>query len=113
MAGAKVSNSVIGLRSRIGRGVQIDSSILMGADYYQSLEEMRKDMMADVPRVGIGEQAIIRQAIIDKNARIGSGVRLLNEARLQNVDAEDQSYYIRDGIIIVPKNSVIPSGTII
>jgi len=113
MIGARVSSSVIGLRSRIAKGVQIDASIVMGADYYQSLEEMRNETQADLPPVGIGEQAIIRRAIIDKNARIGSGVRLLNEAGVLNVDAEDKSYYIREGIIIVPKNAVIRSGTVI
>lgn len=113
MTGAKVNNSVIGLRSRIGTGVQIDASIIMGADYYQSIEEMRKDINAGVPRVGIGEQAIIKSAIIDKNARIGSGTRLVNESGVQNFDAEDASYYIREGLIIVPKNAVIKSGTIV
>jgi len=113
MVGAKVNNSVIGLRSRIATGVRIDSSIIMGADYYQSFEELRNDMVAGVPSVGIGEQATIRSAIIDKNARIGSGVRLVNEAGVQNFDAEDGSYYIREGLIIVPKNAVIKSGTVV
>jgi glucose-1-phosphate adenylyltransferase len=113
MTGAKVSNSVIGLRSRIAKGVQIDASIVMGADYYQSIEEMLKDHAAELPRVGIGDQSIIRKAIIDKNARIGSGVRLVNEAGVLEADAEDGSYFIREGIIIVPKNAVIPSGTVV
>jgi glucose-1-phosphate adenylyltransferase len=111
--GATITNSVIGLRSRIAKGVRIDSSFVMGADYYQSLEEMRADLVAGKPRVGIGEETIINRAIIDKNARIGSGVRLLNEASVIEADAEDGSYYIRDGIIIVPKNSVIRDGTIV
>jgi len=111
MTGAKVNNSIIGLRSRIGKGVLIDSSIIMGADYYQSIDEMRNDALASKPRVGIGEQSIIRKAIIDKNARIGSGVILVNEAGVQEADADDRSYYIREGIIIVPKNAVIPNGT--
>src|SRR2546423_8140212 len=83
MTGAKVNNSIIGLRSRIGKGVLIDSSIIMGADYYQSIDEMRNDALGNKPRVGIGEQSIIRKAIIDKNARIGSGVVLVNEAGVQ------------------------------
>jgi glucose-1-phosphate adenylyltransferase len=111
--GAAITNSVIGLRSRIGKGVRIDSSFVMGADYYQSIEEMRADGVAGIPRVGIGEQTIINRAIVDKNARIGSGVRLLNEARVVERDAEDGSYFIRDGIIIVPKNAVIKDGTIV
>ena len=79
----------------------------MGADYYQTIEDMREDRAAGLPSVGIGEETIIRRAIIDKNARIGAGVRLLNAAGELNADSEDKSYYIRDGIIIIPKNAVI------
>src|SRR6185295_11366612 len=74
--GAKITNSVIGVRSRISSGVQIDASIMMGADYYQTFEDMRKDLAVNLPRVGIGEGSIIKRAIIDKNARIGAGSRL-------------------------------------
>jgi glucose-1-phosphate adenylyltransferase len=111
--GAAITNSLVGLRSRILKGVRIDSSFLMGADYYQTFEEMRDDLLANKPRVGIGEGTVINRAIIDKNARIGSNVRLLNEAGVVDADAEDGSYYIRDGIIIVPKNAVINDGTVV
>ncbi len=113
MIGATVSNSIIGLRSRIGNRVQLEAAIVMGADYYQSIEEMGTDLAHGLPRVGVGEDAIIRKAIIDKNARIGSGVRLLNEAGVVNFDSADKSYFIREGIIIIPKNAVIRDGTII
>jgi glucose-1-phosphate adenylyltransferase len=111
--GATITNSVIGLRSRIAKGVRIDSSFVMGADYYQSLEEMRTDAVSGKPRVGIGEATLISRAIIDKNARIGGSVRLVNEAKVVEADAADGSYYIREGIIIVPKNAVIKDGTIV
>ena len=113
LAGAAITNSVIGLRSRISKGVRIDSSFLMGADYYQTFEEMRDDLLANKPRVGIGEGTTINRAIVDKNARIGSNVRLTNEAKIVDADAADGSYYIRDGIIIVPKNAVIKDGTVV
>jgi len=111
--GARITNSVIGLRSRVSKGVHLDVSFMMGADYYQTLEEMRDDLAAGMPRMGIGEGSLIRRAIIDKNARIGSQVRLVNEAGTLNMDGDHGSYYIRDGIIIVPKNAVIKDGTII
>lgn len=111
--GAKINRSVVGLRSRIAQGAQLDASYMMGADYYQTLEEMRDDIIAKMPRVGIGENTIINRAIIDKNARIGSGVRLVNEAKIMHADGADQSYFIRDGIIIVPKNAVIRDGTVV
>lgn len=111
--GAKITNSVIGLRSRISKGVQLEASFMMGADFYQTFEDMRVDLGKGLPRVGIGEGTIIKRAIIDKNARIGNNARLLNEAGTTAADGPNGSYYIRDGIIIVPKNAVVPDGTVI
>src|SRR5205814_10058554 len=75
--GAKIINSLIGLRSRISEGAQIDGAIMMGADYYQTLEDMLANRDAGSPRVGVGERTVIRRAIVDKNARIGKDVKLL------------------------------------
>ena len=111
--GAKVTNSVVGLRSRISQGVQIDASFMMGADFYQTFEEMRSDLEKGLPRLGIGEGAVIKRAIIDKNARIGKNARLLNEAGVAEADGPGGAYFIRDSIIIVPKNAVIPDGAVI
>ena len=113
ISGATISNSVVGLRSRVSKGVHLEGSFMMGADYYQSFEEMRADLGNGIPRIGIGENTLIKRAIIDKNARIGSNARLLNEAGNQHADAADGSYFIREGIIIVPKDAVIKDGTII
>jgi len=113
ITGARIINCVVGLRSRISQGVQIESSFVMGADYYQTLDDMRADLQRDVPRMGIGEGAVIRRAIIDKNARIGKGARLVNEAGVVEANGEGGSYFIRDGIIMVPKNAVIKDGTVI
>ncbi len=111
--GAKVINSVIGSRSRIYKGGQIESSFMMGADFYQTFEEMRSDLNKGVPRIGVGEGTVIRRAIIDKNARIGKNARLLNEAGVAEADGPGGSYFIRDSIIIVPKNAVVADGTVI
>ena len=111
--GAKINRSLIGLRSRIAEGTQIDAAYMMGADYYQTLEDMVRDGETNRPRLGVGEQTIIRRAIIDKNARIGKNVRLLNEAGVENADGPNGMYYIRDRIIIVPKNGLIPDGTLV
>ena len=111
--GAKITNCVVGLRSRISKGVQIDASYVMGADFYQTFDDMRQDLENGKPRLGIGEGSIVRRAIIDKNARIGNGTRLINEAGVVEADSEDNSYYIRDGIIIIPKNAIIREGTVI
>src|SRR2546423_3565885 len=111
--GAKINRSLIGLRSRISEERPIDGAIMMGAEFYQTLEDMLGDTQANRPRLGIGEGSIIRRAIIDKNARIGTNVRLLNEAGVESADGPDGSYYIRDRIIIVPKNGLIPDGTVV
>jgi glucose-1-phosphate adenylyltransferase len=111
--GARINSSVVGLRSRISKGVGMEASFMMGADYYQTLEEMRENVAAKLPRVGIGEGTIIRRAIIDKNARIGRECKLLNQAGVQEADGEGGSYFIREGIIIIPKNAVLKDGTVI
>ena len=113
VSGAKITNSVIGVRSRVSQGVQLDAAYMMGADYYQTFDDMRSDLARGVPRMGIGDGSVVRRAIIDKNARIGSTVRLLNEAAVQEANGPDGTYFIRDGIIIVPKNAVIRDGTVI
>jgi glucose-1-phosphate adenylyltransferase len=110
---SRLIRSLIGLRSRIGRNCHIEASYLMGADYYQSIEDMRADYAAGIPRIGIGEGAVIKRAIIDKNARIGAGVQLVNEQGIENADGPDGSYYIRDRIILIPKNAVVKDGTVV
>ncbi len=110
---ARLQRSVIGLRSRIEPGAYLEDTVLMGADFYQLIEEMNEDMAAGTPRVGIGHDTVIRRAIIDKNARIGAGVRLLNEAGIACADNPDAGYYIRDHIILVPKNATVRDGTVV
>ncbi|HKN83241.1 MAG TPA: glucose-1-phosphate adenylyltransferase [Pyrinomonadaceae bacterium] len=111
--GAKVTNSVVGLRSRISKSVQMDASYMMGADVYQTFDDMRNDLAKGLPRIGIGEGTIVKHAIIDKNARIGKNARLLNEAGVVESDGPGGSYFIRDSIILVPKNAVIADGAVI
>ena len=110
---ATVNRSLVGVRTRIDFGATIDNSQVMGADFYQSIEELEADYRAGQPRIGIGEGAVIRNAIVDKNARIGAGVRLVNEAGVEEFTASDGSHYIRDRIIIVPKNATIADGTVV
>jgi glucose-1-phosphate adenylyltransferase len=86
---------------------------MMGADFYQTFDEMRNDLNKGMPRIGVGEGTVVKRAILDKNARIGKNARLLNEAGVVESDGPGGSYYIRDSIIIVPKNAVIPDGTVI
>ena len=111
MNGVYARNSIIGLRSRLDVGVRIEDSIIMGSDFFESIEEIRRDLETRRPHIGIGENSIIRRAIIDKNVRIGKNVKLLNIAGVENADGENGCYYIREGIIIIPKGATIQDGT--
>ena len=111
MNGVYARNSIIGLRSRLDVGVRIEDSIIMGSDFFESIEEIRANLENNQPHIGIGENSIIRRAIVDKNVRIGKNVRLLNSAGIDFKDGENGCYYIREGIIIIPKGAVITDET--
>ncbi|HUL78827.1 MAG TPA: glucose-1-phosphate adenylyltransferase [Vicinamibacteria bacterium] len=111
LMGAEVERSVVGIRSRIGPGTRVRNSLVLGADYYESLEEIDRAQAKGLPPVGIGSDAVIERAIVDKNSRVGRGVRITNEAGLREKDGD--GFYIRDGIVIVPKSGVIADGTVI
>ncbi|WP_193196713.1 glucose-1-phosphate adenylyltransferase [Nostoc sp. MG11] len=109
----RIQHSVLGVRSRIESGCIIEESLLMGADFYQPYVERQCSLeKGDIP-VGIGTDSIIRRAIVDKNARIGHDVKIINKDNVQEADRESQGFYIRSGIVVVLKNAVIPDGTII
>ncbi|MGI8555662.1 MAG: glucose-1-phosphate adenylyltransferase [Pyrinomonadaceae bacterium] len=111
--GVYVRHSIIGLRSRIDDGTKIESSIVMGADFFESVDELQNKASRLTPHLGIGKNCIIRRAIIDKNARIGNNVQLINQRGVENEDDENGCYNIREGIVIIPKDSVIEDGRII
>ena len=111
--GVHARRSIIGLRSRIDYGVKLENAILMGADFFESFEEIKENSSRDVPHIGIGENSIITNAIIDKNARIGRNVQLVNKNNVETKDGENGCYFIREGIIIVPKNAIIKDNMVI
>jgi glucose-1-phosphate adenylyltransferase len=104
---AEIRDSVIGLRSQVGRGVRICDSILMGNDYYESPETLRPSGI----RMGVGPGSQIEGAIIDKNARLGANVTVLPFPRGTDIDTD--LWVVRDGIVVIPKHAVIPPGTYI
>jgi glucose-1-phosphate adenylyltransferase len=111
MQGAHIDRAVIGIRSRIGAGTQIRNSLLIGADGYETLQQMEATQTGGIPAIGIGAESIIENAIIDKNARIGRGVKITNRNGSKEEDGE--GYFIREGIVIVPKNGIVSDGAII
>src|SRR6187401_735761 len=102
---AHIERSVIGVRSIIRSGATIRNSVIMGGDFF---EASAPPTSPDVPAIGIGRNCVIDRAIIDKNARIGDGVVITPKAKEANLDANN--YFIRDGIVVVPKDAVIPAG---
>jgi len=106
-----LTNSMIGLRSNIQDGCVIEDTMIMGADYYETYTECEA-LPGCIP-IGIGAGTTIRRAIVDKNARIGMDCQIINAGNVQEANHEDKGYVIKDGIIVIVKDSIIPNGTII
>lgn len=111
--GVYARHSIIGLRSRIDYDTRIENSIIMGSDFYESMEEIKSNIQRSIPNIGISDNCVIRRAIVDKNARIGKNVQLINKRGIDFEDGENGCYYIREGIIIIPKNATLKDGTVI
>ena len=109
----RIQHSVLGVRSRIEEGCTIDDTLIMGADFYQPFAEEKSQCESTQIPLGIGANSTIRRAIIDKNARIGCDVQIINKDRVQEAEKESQGFYIRSGIVVVLKNAVIKDGTVI
>ncbi len=108
---SRVERSVIGVRTRVGTGTTLVCSYVMGSDYYETLEQIQAAADSDTPIMGIGERCYIKNAILDKNCRIGSDVRINGGSHLKDGDYE--KYVVRDGIVVVKKEAVIENGTVI
>lgn len=106
---SRIEQTLVGIRSRIGNGTTIVNSILMGNDFFTSLEELKT--INGVPPIGIGERCYIKNAIIDKNARIGNDVRIVGGSNLENGDFGD--FVVVDGIVVVTKGGILKDGTVI
>ena len=99
----EITDSIIGVRMSIHRSASVSRSVLLGADFYE-------EQPSEIP-LGIGRNAVLDRVIVDKNARIGEGARLVNERGIQDVDGD--GYYIRSGVIVVPKGGVVKPGTVV
>jgi glucose-1-phosphate adenylyltransferase len=102
-----IEQSIVGIRTHIGRGASIRRSVLCGADYFEDPGRGGRNG----PHLGIGADAVLDRVIVDKNARIGQAARLVNEKGLDHADGD--GYYIRNGIIVVPKDGIIAPGTVV
>jgi glucose-1-phosphate adenylyltransferase len=105
---SNIKGSVVGIRSRIGAETEIIDSYLMGNDYYETLDQLLMNEEKGVPAVGIGQRCHIEHAIIDKNCRIGNDVTIIGGNKIANT--EHELYTVKDEIIVVKKNAVLPDG---
>jgi glucose-1-phosphate adenylyltransferase len=108
---SRMDQCVVGIRSRIGHGTTVVSSYLMGNDYYETLQDIALDQARGIPLLGIGNRCYIKNAILDKNCRIGDDVRINGGPHLENTD--QPLYTIKDGIVVVKKGAIIPNGFVI
>jgi glucose-1-phosphate adenylyltransferase len=104
---SRIERSVIGIRSRIGKGTSIEESIIMGNDYFTSRDDIQ-NRRSDNPLRGIGERCYLSKTIVDKNVRIGNDVKIVGGNHLE--DGKFDNYHVVDGIVIIPKGEVIPDG---
>jgi len=109
---ASISNSVVGIRTVIESGASLHGVVCMGADFYEWDDQKRKNQDQKLPDIGIGRGCVVKNAIIDKNARIAEGCRI-GVDDLPRVDGDFGSYHVVDGIIVIPKNAVLAPGTVI
>jgi glucose-1-phosphate adenylyltransferase len=108
---SRLEQCLVGIRSRIGYGTTIVNSYIMGNDYYQTLDEIETSAIKGIPLMGIGSRCYIKNALVDKNCRIGDDVRINGGDHL--ADADHPLYTIKDGIVVVKKGAVIPSGFVL
>jgi glucose-1-phosphate adenylyltransferase len=108
---AHLKRCVVGIRSFVREGCRLENVVMMGADIYESEREIRANAENGIPNIGIGTNCVIRNAIIDKGARIGSNV-VLDPAN-KPANYEGQGIFIRDGVLVVAKNAIVPSNTVI
>lgn len=111
----KIKGAVVGTRTRVGDGAVIEDSVIMGSDIYEVEDTQRSGMDrkgVDIP-IGIGEDTQIRKAIVDKSARIGKNVLIINKDNVQEGNNEANGYVISGGIVVVLPSAVIPDGSIL
>lgn len=106
---SKISQSIIGIRSLVGSGSTLNRVVMMGCDHYESQDSIIENEMLGKPRLGVGQNTFIQNAIIDKNARIGDNCVITPDGKPDDMDGP--LYHIRDGIVVIPKNGIIPHGT--
>jgi glucose-1-phosphate adenylyltransferase len=109
--GARLERCVIGVRSRIGRNVTLRDTVIIGADRFETDAERTANRAIGLPDLVVGDNVVIERAILDKDCRIGRNAQITNQRGV--MDDESDNYVIRDGIVVIPRGTVVPEGTVI
>jgi glucose-1-phosphate adenylyltransferase len=109
--GARLQHSVIGLRSRIGAEASLQQTVLLGSDEYETPTQLEENRRQGIPDIGVGDGAVLERVIVDKDCRIGRGARIINAQRV--LEADEERYVIRNGIVVLPKGTIVPEGEVI
>ena len=107
----ELTRCVVGIRSRIGHGTVVSNCYIMGSDYYQTIEEIEGLRKSQKPLTGIGENCVIKNAILDKNCFLGNNVIINGGAHIKEGDYD--TYTAKDGIVVIKKGAIVPNGTVI
>lgn len=109
--GSEIDHCVIGIRSRVQKGARLKDVVMMGADYYEDDDVRAANLAIGIMPIGVGPGCVIERAILDKNARIGPNCVI--RGAIGRPDEDGDGWYVRDGIVIVPKDATLPEGTVI
>lgn len=110
-SGTTLERCMLGIRSRIGKNVTVRDTVIIGADRFETDTEREDNRRRGIPDFTIGDGALIERAILDKDCRIGKNVKIVNKARVQ--EGQGEHFFIRDGIVVIPNEAVVPDGTVI
>ena len=112
ISNASLTSSLIGMRTIISDGASLEGVICMGADFYETPDQKAANRRNKIPNLGIGSDSVLKKVIVDSNVRIGNNCRIGTDP-LERAEGEHPTHFVRDGVIVIPKSSVVPDGTVI
>jgi len=101
----------VGIRTQVGKNVQLKNSVIIGADRFETEAERAENLARSIPTLGVGDNSVIDNAILDKDCRVGANVQIVNKDKLQV--GEGKNFVIREGIVVIPKGAMVLDGTVI
>jgi len=109
--GTSIERCILGIRTQIGKNVKLKNSVIIGADRFETEAERVENRSRSIPILGVGDNSVIDNAILDKDCRVGANVHIVNKDKVQV--GEGKNFVIREGIVVIPKGAVVLDGTVI